>query len=268
MDPSAGRPSRGNRIDDVEAYVLHTLPFRETSLLVDAFTAQHGRVSLAARGARRPASALRGVLLPFQRVSLSWFGKGEVKTLHGAEWLAMTPGLGGRALICGFYLNELLVRLLPREDPHPRVFAAYELALAGLPNAERVDAVLRPFELALLADLGYAVDLMHEAGGGAVVVGEGRYRYLPERGLVRLEAGEGGIASAGRHAERDIGDMPDTVALPGAQVSGATLLAMQAGDYADATTRREALRLLRVALGYYLGDRPLLSRDMLAPFPD
>ncbi len=80
-----------NRIDQVEAYVLHTLPFRETSLLVDAFSATHGRVSLAARGARRPASALRGVLLPFQKVSLSWFGKGEVKTLHSAQWLSMTP---------------------------------------------------------------------------------------------------------------------------------------------------------------------------------
>jgi DNA repair protein RecO (recombination protein O) len=137
-----------------------------------------------------------------------------------------------------------------------------------LPNAERVDSVLRPFELALLADLGYAVDLMHEAGGGVPVMAEGCYRYLPERGLVRLEAGDGGAARAVRHAVRGIGDMPDTVALPGALVSGSTLLAMQACDYADATTRREALRLLRVALGYYLGDRPLLSRDMLAPFQD
>lgn len=237
-----------HRIDQVEAYVLHTLPFRETSLLVDAFSAEHGRVSLAARGARRPASALRGVLLPFQRVSLSWFGKGEVKTLHGAEWLAMTPGLGGRALICGFYLNELLVRLLPREDPHPRLFAAYETALAALPGAERIDAVLRPFELALLADLGYAVDLVHEAGGGAAVVAEGAYRYLPERGLLRLD-------------DRGLGE-------GGATVSGATLLAMQAGDYSDSVTRREALRLLRVALGHYLGDKPLLSRDMLTPFQE
>jgi len=256
-----------NRIDQVEAYVLHTLPFRETSLLVDAFSARHGRVSLAARGARRPASALRGVLLPFQKVSLSWFGKGEVKTLHSAEWLSMTPGLGGRALICGFYLNELLVRLLPREDPHPGIFAAYERALAALPGAERIDAVLRPFELALLADLGYALDLAREAGGGAAVEAAGRYRYLPERGLVRLAE----AAGAGRRAARDTDEAgygADAVAVPGALVSGATLLAMQAGDYADATTRREALRMLRTALGHYLGDRPLLSRDMLTPFQD
>ncbi len=237
-----------NRIDQVEAYVLHTLPFRETSLLVDAFSATHGRVSLAARGARRPASALRGVLLPFQKVSLSWFGKGEVKTLHSAEWLSMTPGLGGRALICGFYLNELLVRLLPREDPHPGVYAAYQAALAALPTAERVDAVLRPFELALLTDLGYAIDLSREAGGGAAVEASGRYRYLPERGLVMSdgEAAHGGAPT----------------------ISGASLLAMQAGDYSDTRTRREALRLLRSALGYYLGDKPLLSRDMLTPFQE
>lgn len=237
-----------NRIDQVEAYVLHTLPFRETSLLVDAFTERHGRVSLAARGARRPASALRGVLLPFQRVSLSWFGKGEVKTLHGAEWLSMTPGLSGRALICGFYLNELLVRLLPREDPHPGVFAAYQAALAALPGSERIDAVLRPFELALLADLGYAIDLAHEAGGGAPVVAEGAYRYIPERGLVMCDG------------ERAHGGAPT--------ISGASLLAMQTGDYSDTRTRREALRLLRNALGYYLGDKPLLSRDMLTPFQE
>lgn len=242
-----------HRIDRIEGYVLHTLPFRETSLLVDAFTAQYGRVSLAARGARRPASALRGVLLPFQRVSLSWFGKGEVKTLHGAEWLALTPGLGGRALICGFYLNELLVRLLPREDPHPQVFAAYEAALAALPGADPVDAVLRPFELAVLAGLGYGLDLTRESAAGAVVVSDRVYRYRPEHGFVRVAGG--GLAEAG-------------LAGSGAVVSGATLLAMQAGDYSGVITRREALRLLRHALGHYLGERPLLSREMLAPFHD
>lgn len=242
------RGASGRRIDQVEAWVLHTLPFRETSLLVDAFTAEHGRISLAARGARRPASALRGMLLPFQKVSLSWFGKGEVKTLHGAEWLSLAPGLGGRALICGFYLNELLTRLLPREDPHPGLYAAYESALVRLPLAARVDAVLRPFELALLADLGYGLDLGHEAGGGRPVVTEASYRYLPEHGLVQIADGS---------AEGF-----------GAVVSGSTLQAMQAGDYDDATTRREALRLLRAALGHYLGDRPLLSREMLAPFQE
>jgi len=263
MAETPARPPRATaaqRIDAVEGYVLHALPFRETSLLVDAFTATHGRVSLAARGARRPASALRGVLLPFQRVRLSWFGKGEVKTLHGAEWLALTPGLSGRALICGFYLNELLVRLLPREDPHPGVFAAYRSALAALPGAEPVDAVLRCFELALLGDLGYGLELGREAGGGPPVEATASYRYLPEHGLVRLEA-------AAARGERALGEGADpSAAGAGAVVAGATLLAMQAGDYADGVTRREARRLLRVALGHYLGERPLLSRDMLTPF--
>jgi len=238
----------GHRFDQVEAWVLHTLPFRETSLLVDAFTAAHGRISLAARGARRPASALRGMLLPFQKVSLSWYGRGEVKTLHGAEWLSLAAGLGGRALICGFYLNELLTRLLPREDPHPTLYAAYESALTQLPHAPCVDAVLRPFELALLADLGYGLDLGHEAGGQMPVVADADYSYLPERGLVR----SGPRGGEGR----------------GVLVTGTTLLAMQIGDYADVATRREALRLLRGALGHYLGERPLLSREMLAPFQD
>lgn len=229
------------RVDLVEGYVLHAMPFRETSLLVDIFTEQHGRLTLAARGARRPASSLRGVLLPFQRVSLSWYGRGEVRTLHKAEWLAMTPGLGGRALVCGLYLNELLVRLLPRDDPHPGLYRAYAAALDALPDAEPLDTVLRPFELTVLAELGYGIDLTHEAGGGAAVEAAGTYHYVPEHGLAR--GGRRGVA-----------------------VAGASLLAMHAGDYSAETTRRDALRLLRAALGHYLGERPLLSRELLAPF--
>lgn len=236
------------RVDLAEAYVLHTVPFRETSLLVDAFTAEHGRLTLAARGARRPASALRGVLMPFQRVSLSWFGRGEVRTLHQAEWQSLTPGLSGRALICGFYLNELLVRLLPRDDPHPGLFEAYVEALARLPLAEPFDAVLRPFELRVLAELGYGIDLEREAGGETPVVEDGVYRYRLEHGLVPDTASTRG----GREA--------------GVEVSGASLRAMAVGDYEAESTRREARRLLRTVLGNYLGDKPLLSRELLAPF--
>src|SRR4051812_36280755 len=114
------------------AYVLHAQAWRETSLLLDVFTEPQGRMLMVARGARRPRSALRGILLAFHPLALGWFGKGEVRTLTRAEWLGGQAFLRGEALLCGYYLNELLLRLLPREDPHERLFARYQEALAAL----------------------------------------------------------------------------------------------------------------------------------------
>src|SRR4051812_22403192 len=145
-----------------QAFVLHSYPHRETSLLLETFTRPHGRVTMIARGARRPRSALRGVLQAFQPVSLAWFGKGEVRTLTRAEWLGGLALLQGEALMCGFYLNELLLRLMPREDPHEALFERYRQALAALARLEPSAAVLRSFEKALLAELGYAMTLDRE----------------------------------------------------------------------------------------------------------
>jgi len=106
------------RIDGQQAYVLHSYPYSETSLVVDVFSRDHGRVPLLARGARRPRSALRGLLMAFQPLELGWFGGGEVKTLAKVEWLGGVPLLSGRCLMLGYYMNELLVKMLPREDAH------------------------------------------------------------------------------------------------------------------------------------------------------
>ncbi|MDP1896582.1 MAG: DNA repair protein RecO, partial [Sulfurimicrobium sp.] len=106
------------RQEDQPAYVLHTYPYRETSLIVEVFSQNHGRLPLMARGARRPKSAVRGLLLSFQPLQLNWFGKNELRTLHSAEWQGGQPLLQGMALMCGFYLNELLLKLLHRDDPH------------------------------------------------------------------------------------------------------------------------------------------------------
>ena len=110
------------RLEGQPAFVLHSYPFRETSLMIEVFAKDHGRIALVARGARRPRSALRGVLLAFQPLLLSWAGKAELRTLHKAEWQGGLPQLKGSALLCGFYLNELLLKLLPRDDPHERLF--------------------------------------------------------------------------------------------------------------------------------------------------
>ncbi len=234
-----------DRQDDQAGYVLHAYPYRETSVIVEAFTALHGRVGLVARGAKRPRSELRGLLQAFQPLALGWAGGGELKTLMRAEWCGGLPLPGGAALLCGFYLNELLLKLLPREDPHPRLFAAYEEALHALtaecaPGAQAV--VLRRFELCLLAELGYAVALTHEAGSGTPVLAGERYHYAFERGPQRFA--------------RE----------PGARwpvVRGAALLALAQAHYPDAETAGEAKRLMRHVLDHYLEERRIFSRRVV-----
>src|ERR1700686_1730971 len=125
------RPLRDRR-DDQPAFFRHRYPYRETSLIVEAFTADHGRIAMVARGAKRPRSELRGLLQGFQPLLLSWYGQQELKTLIRGEWQGGLPLVGGSALLCGFYLNELLLKLLPREDPHPQLYHAYEATLARL----------------------------------------------------------------------------------------------------------------------------------------
>src|SRR5437667_10731600 len=170
------------RRDDQQAFVLHAYPYRETSLIVEALTLEHGRVAMVARGAKRPRSELRGVLQAFQPLCLSWAGAGELKTLMGAEWRGGLPLVTGAALLCGFYLNELLLKLLPREDPHPGVFADYETALGDLAAGRDQATVLRRFEVRLLAAMGYALPLVTDADTGAPVDPAVRYHYAFDRG--------------------------------------------------------------------------------------
>lgn len=150
---------RGQRILDARGYVLHASPWRETSLIVQAFTRDHGCVALVAKGAKRPYSVLRPVLVGFQPLWLSWSGAAEVHTLTRAE-SGPVRLLDGRAMMSGWYMNELILRLLAREDPHPGIFDAYEAALDVLADARgRSHAVvLRRFEWLLLEQAGYGLD--------------------------------------------------------------------------------------------------------------
>src|SRR5262245_32083016 len=202
-------------------YVLHAYAYKETSFIVEVFTRGAGRVGLLARGARRPRSAFRGVLLAFHPLRLTWTGGAELGTLISAEWGGGLPSLQGVGLMCGFYLNELLIRLLPREDPHEALFDAYGGALARLSAGDPEAAVLRSFERRMLAELGYAPVLDRNAANGAPIDPGKRYAYEPERGPVETSRGNG-----------------DSV------VSGRTLLDMQADNYDDARTRDEARRLM------------------------
>ncbi len=238
------------RVAQQPAWVLHTYPWRETSLIVEIFARDHGRVALVAKGARRPHSQLRGVLMAFQPLWMDWSGGGEVKTLVRAEWQGGQPLLTGRALLCGYYLNELLVRLTAREDPHPRLFSAYADAVRALGRGEPESPILRRFELVLLQELGYEAGLAHEGDGGDVVRPEGRYLYIIERGPTRLETlEEEGVDAAA------LGDQP--------VLSGQTLLDMAADDFSRAETLAQSKQLLRMLINHTLGGQPLQSRRVL-----
>lgn len=229
------------RLEDEPAFVLHSYPFRETSLILEVFSRQHGILPLVARGARRPRSALRGLLMSFQPLSLSWFGKNELRTLHRAEWQGGQPQLRGTALLCGFYLNELLLNLMVRDDPHERLFEYYQQTLQRLAFGADHAATLRCFERHLLQELGYALLLEREADSGAVIEPALSYRYVIERGVLR------------DRNEQQAG-MP---------VSGKTLLDMAADDYSDAQSARQGKQLMRMLLNHYLGGKMLHTRELI-----
>ncbi len=230
--------------DNQAAYVLHARPYRETSLIVETFSQAFGRVALVARGARRPRSAVRGLLMAFQPLSLSWFGKGELRTLKHAEWQGGQLPLSGSALMCGFYLNELLLRLLPRDDPHPALFAHYQAALQALGRNETQPVVLRRFEKRLMQELGYALVLEQEAHSDAPIVAEATYFYELEHGPVR--------ESARQYASQT-----------SVQLRGRTLLDLARDDYSDPTTLAQAKQLMRALISHQLGSELLQTRQLL-----
>ncbi len=148
---------RASRVTEAVGYLLHASAWRETSLLVQVFTRDYGQLALVAKGAKRPYSVLRPVLNGFQPLILSWTGSGEVKTLTRAESIGVRP-LAGKALMSAWYLNELILRLLPREDAHPRLYEAYDAALVQLAAGGGAAAALRRFEWILLQETGYGLD--------------------------------------------------------------------------------------------------------------
>lgn len=239
--PPRRAPSQSVRVAEQPAFVLHSYPYRETSLVIDVLTRDHGRLALVAKGAKRPHSALRGVLQTFQPLSLNWSGKSEVRTLTGAEWVGGMPPLGGDALLCGFYVNELLVKFCAREDPHSALFSHYLLTLTRLAHGEPPVQVLRSFERVLLRETGYALALNRTASRRAVEPGL-LYVFDPERGV--------------READDE---MPSHWPV----IAGQTLLDMECDDYSRAQTVAQSKTLMRFLLNTYLGGVPLATRQIL-----
>jgi len=221
-------------------YVLHTRDYRDTSLIVELFTEHGGRLAAVARGARsnRRGVSQRSLLQPFQPLWLEFGGAGELKFLKLAESRASAVPLQRQGLFSGLYVNELLCRLLHRDDPHPQLFSEYEQVLPQLVDIPRLDIFLRHFEMRLLEELGYGLDLEFDAEG-APIDERMYYRFDSERGLTAVLGGA-----------------------PGA-LSGRALREFVAGNFSD-EARRTLKALCRAALQPHLGDKPLRSRALFA----
>jgi DNA repair protein RecO (recombination protein O) len=244
------------RADREPGYVLHTYPYKETSLIVEAFTRRYGRVAMLARGARRPRSAMRGVLLSFQPLRLTWSGATELGTLIAAEWSGGVAPLAGLGLMCGFYVNELVLRLLPRDDPHEALFDFYTESLNELSAGAEQGPALRRFEKRMLAELGYAPLLERDAAARPIDP-ERRYVYEPERGPRVVQSATSGDAGAGYGPPSS-----DVV------VSGQTLLDVAHDEYGRPETRDEARSLMRALIGQRLHGQVLHTRAVLLALND
>jgi DNA repair protein RecO (recombination protein O) len=227
------------------AYILHHRDYSETSLVLDVFTPRHGRLGLLAKGARRPSSPWLGLLKPFHSLLIGWAGRGELPILTQAEITSDCAVSHGATLYCGFYLNELLLRLLHRHDPHERLFALYGDALARLGSGTAAEPVLRHFEKLLLDEIGYGLVLDRDVSDNSPLQPDSLYEYRLERGPIRL-------ANPDLHKPVD-----------GMRIHGSSLLALANDDLdADPVARRETKQLMRLALDCHLGGRPLHTRNL------
>jgi DNA repair protein RecO (recombination protein O) len=238
-----------SRHKEQAGYVLHSYPYQETSLIVEVFTREFGRVGMVAKGAKRPHSALRSVLMPFHALTLDWSGRADLKTLRTAEWRGAFRLLGGRALICGFYLNELLLKLVHRDDPHDALFDAYEQTLHALRDGADQAIILRCFEKRLLSELGYALILDREADTGHALQAPRRYHYVINQGPVALDTHQQGNGS-------------------GLELLGQTLIDMNQDNYASPVTQQQSKSLMRLLIGHHLGSQTLHSRQLLIDLQD
>ena len=226
------------------AYLLHSRPYRENSAILEFFTPDQGRIAMVARGVRGKKSALQPLLQLYRPLLISWRGRGPLYSLQDVEPDGPMLHLSGVCLICGFYINELLVRLLHHEEAHPALYATYQLVLQQMAqNCESNDLewLLRQFELRLLTELGYGLNLQSEVEHGEPLQAEQRYCFVLEKGALPWREGY-------------------SVGVP---LHGATLLGLAQGELNGRRSRNEAKRLMRALLSSLLGHKPLHSRELL-----
>lgn len=226
------------RVQLEPAFLLHGYDYRDSSRLLEYFTREHGRLTVIAKGARRARSKLKAVLQPFNLVLISWSG-GELPTLTAAELQSAQVRLDGKDLYSGFYMNELVLRLTAKRDPHPELFNLFQQALQNLGEQKR-NIVLRLFEKGLLETLGYGLNLDVESDSGKGIVSENWYHYHVEHGPLPTEGPGSGA------------------------VRGSSLQALANGKLDNVEAQRDAKRILRSALDVQLGGRPLQTRRVVS----
>ncbi|MFW5446593.1 MAG: DNA repair protein RecO [Methylophagaceae bacterium] len=220
-------------------YILHQRPFRESSLLLDVFSETHGRVSLIAKGARQKKRSQMGLYQLYQPLLLSWTGRSELLTLTAAEADGPRFILKAESALCGLYINELLVKLLPLHEAEPEIFIAYKNALESLQQADETQLTLRLFEKRLLTHLGYGLVLDREYDNGRLVDEEQQYYYQADAGLVRWFPGQNQPA-----------------------ISGRSLQSLANESNFDVKSLAEIKQLMRAVIHFYLGGKPLQSRQL------
>lgn len=249
------------------AYLLHYQVHRDTSFQVDFFTLEQGKINLLAKGARKAKPNARALYQPFRPLLISWISKDDPRILTGIEESGAENVLGHNQLACAYYINELLVRLLPRAQPQPSVFAHYALALAQLSASEPAEPTLRAFELQLLEGIGLMPDLAAcESTGAALHVNE-KYLFYPANAKAVLQSKAEDLSILARPKEKDLAAATQlhsdgVTADHGIAVSGRTLLALAAQDVSNPDILKEAKHVMRALIGQQLGSRPLNSRSM------
>ena len=232
--------SNPRRVQQHPAYLLHHRPFRDTSLLLDIFSRDHGRLALVARGARSQKSRLKPLLRPFMPLQLSWLLRSDLGTLTGAELDGQPLKLSGDALMSGYYMNELILHLTHRHDSQPEVFAAYAQTISQLAVSADPAPALRVFEIELLGLLGYAPSFAHESVSHDPIERGASYEYRAEQGPVKVTRKSGSMI-----------------------FTGETLIAIGEHRFDDPPVLRAAGRLLRNVINHHLGGKELKSRKVL-----
>jgi len=229
-----------NRVNLENAFVLHTRPFRDTSLLVDVFTQNHGHIMLLAKGVRNQKSPLRSLLLPFTPILVSWVQKGDLPIVNKVEASSLQYCMHGKALLNGMYLNELLIRLLGRHDPNPKLFALYQETLSLLQNKDGHALTIRCFEKHLLIELGYGL-VLNEDQNGNKILSDKYYSFEFGTRLKLL-----GNTQVNQHI-----------------FSGKSLLALHREILSDEQEFQDAERLLQISLQRLFGARPIKTLELL-----